>query len=277
MVLAAFLTTSLVVGAASAFRLLKAPAEAESRIALRMAIGMFALVAPLQVAAGHLSGELVLEHQPLKTAAIEGWWETRADQPLDLVGIPDRDAAENRYGVAIPGIGNWVQGGPRGEVLSGLDGYPREDWPVVWLVFWSFRIMVGLGLAMVGLGIWGLWLWARGRIETTRLFLRAAVLMGPSGFGAVIAGWVVAEAGRQPYVIYGVLRTADAVSPVGAGQVSASLIAFLIVYAIVFSAGAIYILRLIAEGPVDGAAEPMPTVQRAPGTPLAAAPDEAAP
>lgn len=277
MVLAAFLTTSLVVGAASAFRLLKAPAEAESRIALRMAIGMFALVAPLQVAAGHLSGELVLEHQPLKTAAIEGWWETRADQPLDLVGIPDRDAAENRYGVAIPGLGNWVQGVPRGEVLSGLDGYPREDWPVVWLVFWSFRIMVGLGLAMVGLGVWGLWLWARGRIEGTRLFLRTAVLMGPSGFAAVIAGWIVAEAGRQPYVIYGVLRTADAVSPVGAGQVSASLIAFLIVYAIVFSAGAIYILRLIAEGPVDGAAEPMPTVQRAPGTPLAAAPDEAAP
>lgn len=276
MVLAAYLTTSLVVGAASAYRLLKAPGEAESRIALRMAIGMFALVAPLQVAAGHVSGEMVRVHQPLKLAAIEGWWETRADQPLDLVGIPDRDLGETRYGVAIPGIGNWVQGVSRGEVLSGLDGYPREDWPVVWLVFWSFRIMVGLGLGMVGLGVWGLWLWARGRIETTRLFLRSAVLMGPSGFIAVIAGWVVAEAGRQPYVIYGVLRTSEAVSPVGAGAVSASLIAFMVIYAVVFSAGAIYILRLIAEGPVAGAHEPMPTVQRAPGTPLAAAPDEAA-
>ena len=134
--------------------------------------------------------------------------------------------------------------------------------------------MVGLGFAMIGLGLWGAFLWWRKRIETTPLFLRACILMGPMGFVAVIAGWTVAEVGRQPWTVYGLMRTADSVSPVSAGQVSTSLIAFLVVYAIVFSVGALYILRLIAEGPVPGAAERPPPVPRAPCTPLAAAPDQ---
>lgn len=273
MTLAAYLTTALVVGAASAWILLKDRVQVESRMALRMAIGMFAIVAPLQLVAGHASGKMVLEHQPLKTAAIEAIWRSGPDQPQSLVGLPDREARETHFEIAIPGVGNMIQGVPKDQPLQGLDAFPRADWPVVGLVYWSFRVMVGLGLAMIGLGAWGVWLIIRQRLEESTWFLRAAVAMGPAGFVAVIAGWIVAEVGRQPWTIHGVLRTADSASPVGAGQVTVSLLAFMVIYAVVFSAGAVYILRLIGAGP---GAEPRPPQGegRAPGTALAAAPAE---
>lgn len=276
MVMAAYLTTALSVGAASAFRLLKKGDETESATTLKMAVGMFALMAPLQLLAGHFSGENVREHQPLKLAAIEAYWTSKAPQDFSLMGLPDRTAKATRFEIAVPGLGNLVQGVSKRTVLKGLDAWPRNDWPVVALVYWSFRIMVGLGIAIIGLGLWGAVQWLRGRIETDRWFQRAAVAMGPAGFVAVICGWVTAEAGRQPYVVYGALRTDHAVSPVGAGQVSTSLLVFLAVYAVVFSVGALYILRLMAEGPVAGAQAPIQT-DRAPGTPLAAAPDEPPP
>ncbi|RYF89372.1 MAG: cytochrome ubiquinol oxidase subunit I [Caulobacteraceae bacterium] len=276
MALAAFLTTALAVGGASAFVLLRDRQQPESRMALRMAIGMFAIVAPLQLVLGHVSGEVVRHHQPLKLAAIEAYWETRADQPQSLVGLPDREARKTHGEIAIPGIGNLIQGVPKDTVIQGLEDWPRQDWPVVGLVYWAFRVMVGLGLAMIGLGAWGVWRCLRGGPEASPWFLRASVLMAPMGFVAVVSGWIVAEVGRQPWVIYGVLRTRDAVSPVGAGQVSASLLGFMIVYAIVFSAGAIYILRLMARGPAPHEAAPTPA-DRAPGSPMAAAPDEEAP
>lgn len=274
MSLAAYLTTALVVGGASAWILLKDRTQAESRMALRMAIAMFAIVAPLQLLAGHDSGKLVLEHQPLKTAAIEAYWTSGPDQPQSLVGLPDRAAGKTHFELAIPGIGNLVQGVPKEQSLKGLDAFPHDDWPVVGLVYWSFRVMVGLGLAMIGLGVWGVWLIVRKRLEDSTGFLRAAVVMGPAGFVAVIAGWIVAEVGRQPWTIYGVLRTADSASPVGPGQVSASLLAFMVIYAVVFSAGAVYILRLIHQGPSSVAEVPPAGEGRAPGTPLAAAPPE---
>ncbi|MDP1739377.1 MAG: cytochrome ubiquinol oxidase subunit I [Caulobacter sp.] len=270
MTLAAYLTTALVVGAASAWILLKDRAQTESRMALRMAISMFAIVAPLQLLAGHESGRMALEHQPLKTAAIEAIWESGPDQPQSLVGLPDRDAGRTHFEIAIPGVGNLIQGVPKTRPIQGLDAFPRADWPVVGLVYWSFRVMVGLGLAMIALGVWGVWLIVRTRLEESTWYLRAAVAMGPAGFVAVIAGWIVAEVGRQPWTIYGVLRTADSASPVGAGQVTVSLLAFMVIYAVVFSAGAVYILRLIGVGP---ATEPeLPHGEgRAPGTALAAA------
>ena len=274
MSLAAYLTTALVVGGASAWILLKDRTQPESRMALRMAIAMFAIVAPLQLLAGHDSGKLVLEHQPLKTAAIEAYWKSGPDQPQSLIGLPDRTAGKTHFELAIPGIGNLVQGVPKDQSLKGLDAFPRADWPVVGLVYWSFRVMVGLGLAMIGLGVWGVWLIARKRLDESTWFLRAAVAMGPAGFVAVIAGWIVAEVGRQPWTIYGVLRTADSASPVGPGQVSASLLAFMVIYAVVFSAGAVYILRLINQGPSPAAEVPPAGEGRAPGTPLAAAPPE---
>ena len=273
MVLAAYLSTALVVGAASAWRLLKEPGQAESRIALRMAIGMFALVAPLQLVIGDVSGKIVGERQPSKLAAIEGFWETRAGQPFNLVAWPDRDAQKNLWEISIPKLGSLITHGSVDARVTGLRAFAPADQPPAAVVFWAFRIMVGLGLAMIGLGFWGLWLWVRRRLERTRPFLWATVAMGPAGFIAVIAGWTTAEVGRQPYVVFGALRTAQAVSPILAGQVSASLAAFLVVYAIVFSVGALYILRLVAEGPVPGAEEPPPDVPRAPGTAQAATPD----
>ena len=272
MVMAAYLTTSLVVGAASAWQLLHDPERKPSRTALKMAVGMFAVVAPLQLVAGHWSGEVVRERQPLKLAAIEAYWTTKAPQGLTLIGLPDRTAKTTRFAVTIPKIGNLVEGVSPSTPLKGLDAWPRKDWPVVGLVFWSIRIMVGLGLLLIGLGAGGDVQWLRGRLFADRWFLRAAVAMGPSGFLAVVCGWVTAEAGRQPYTIYGFLRTDHSMSPVGAGQVSTSLAMFLVAYAIVFTVGVLYILRLIAEGPEAGAAEPVPT-GRAPGSPLAGAPD----
>jgi cytochrome d ubiquinol oxidase subunit I len=144
-------------------------------------------------------------------------------------------------------------------------------------VFWAFRVMVGLGLAMIGLGLWGAWLIWRDAVERARAFLWTCVAMGPMGFVAVIAGWVVAEVGRQPFVIYGVMRTSEGVSPVAAGAVSASLLAFMAIYALIFGAGALYILRLIAEGPVAGSREAPPPQPRAPGSALAAAPEDPKP
>ena len=274
MVLAAYLSTSLVVGAASAFQLLRDPIQPESRIALKMAIGMFAIVAPLQLYIGDLSGRQVGQLQPSKLAALEGFWETRAGQPFHVVAWPDRDAQRNDFEVSIPKLGSLITHGDANAVVTGLKAFPREDQPPAAIVFWAFRIMVALGLLMIALGLWGAWLWLRGRIERCRPFLMACTAMGPAGFVAVIAGWTTAEVGRQPYVVFGALRTADAVSPVHAGQVSASLIAFLIVYAIVFTVGALYILRLIAEGPVPAATAGPPAKPRPPGWAMSAAPDE---
>ena len=275
MLIAAFMTTALVVGGASAWQLLRRRDQAESRLALTMAVGLIAVLAPVQLLVGHWSGEVAREHQPQKLAAIEAYWETRANHPLILFAIPDRDAQANHLEVAIPGAGVIVA--PPDEVVQGLDTWPREDQPPVFLVFWSFRVMVGLGLLMIALGVWGAWLVWRKRLTENRLFLRFATLMGPAGFVAVIAGWIVTEVGRQPWVVQGLLRTADAVSPVTTGSVATSLLIYVTVYAIVFVAGAIYILRLIAEGPTAGAAEHRPEAQRAPGTPLAAAPEDKTP
>ena len=277
MALAAYLTTALVVGGASAWRLLRQPKEEESRLALRMAIGMFAIVAPLQLLVGDLSGKEVERLQPAKLAAIEAFWETRTEQPFHILAWPDRAAEGNRFALSVPKVGSFITGGSIGAEVKGLKDFAPQDRPPVFLVFWAFRVMVGLGVLMIGLGAWGAWLmWRTKGPEHSRWFLRAAVAMGPAGFVAVICGWIVAEVGRQPYVIYGVMRTAEAVSPVSAGQVSASLLAFMIVYAVIFSVGVLYILRLIGRGPA--VADDAPSeAHRPPGYALAHAPDEGPP
>ena len=279
MLLAAFMTTALVVGGASAWRVLKekrgSKVWTESRIALVMAIGLVAVAAPLQLVVGHWSGEVAHKHQPSKTAAIEGYWETRANQPLHLFGIPDREAQKNHFQVSIPGIGNMIQNLPKDEVIQGLDAWPREDQPPPFIPFFGFRIMVGLGLLMIALGGVGAVLIWRKRLFESRWFLKFCVAMGPSGFIAVLAGWMVTEVGRQPWVVYGVLKTRDAVSPVTTAEVATSLTVYVLVYALVFTAGALFILRLMAEGPKAALAEPDPRQDRAPGSALAKAPADA--
>jgi cytochrome d ubiquinol oxidase subunit I len=267
MVLAAFLTTAMVVAGASAFALLTKKAVAESGTALRMAVLMMALVAPLQIIAGHQSGEVAHHYQPAKVAAMEGWWETRSQQPTLLFGWPDEEAETTHAAIGIPGMGSWFVAGDANAELQGLKAFPKEDRPPVWITFWAFRIMVAMGLVMVALGIWGAAVWALKRIDRASLYHRALVLAAPSGFVAVLCGWIAAEVGRQPFVVYGVLRTADAVSPVAAGTVATSLLFFMIVYAIVFSAGALYILRLMARGP-DTEEPPPKETSEPPGSPL---------
>ena len=273
MIMAAYLSTALVVGAASAFRLTRTPGQAESRVALRMAIGMALLVAPLQLMVGDASGKQVGEVQPSKLAAIEAFWDTKGHQAFNLIAWPDRAVQGNRFALSIPEIGSWITHGHADAVVTGLKAYPPADQPPVAVVFWAFRIMVGLGLLMIAQGVWGAWLWARRKLEASRLFLGFSTLMGPAGFLAVVAGWTTAEVGRQPYVVFGHLRTDQAVSPVGAGPVSLSLLIFVIIYAVVFCAGALYILRLMAAGPA-AADLPPSAMPRSPGSALAAAPHE---
>ncbi|HEY2480632.1 MAG TPA: cytochrome ubiquinol oxidase subunit I, partial [Caulobacteraceae bacterium] len=198
MVLAAYLVTALAVGAASAFILMKDNRQGESRLALRMAIGMIAITAPLQLAVGDYAGKQVLHRQPSKLAAIEAFWDTKSGQAFHIVAWPDRKIAANRFAVSIPRLGSLITAGDANATVTGLKDFAPADRPPVGVVFWAFRVMVGLGLAMIGLGLWGAWLWFTGGPERSPLFLRAAVAMGPSGFIAVIAGWTVAEVGRQP-------------------------------------------------------------------------------
>jgi cytochrome d ubiquinol oxidase subunit I len=267
MTLAAYLTTSFVVGAVGAWHLLRDRDDPAARLMFSMAMWMAALVAPLQVLAGDLHGLNTLEHQPAKVAAMEGHYQTRRGAPLILFGLPDNAAGVTRYALEIPKAGSLIlKHDPDGLVL-GLENWPREDWPNVALVFWSFRIMVGIGLLMVAIGVWSLVQRLRGRLYVAPRLHRAAVLMGPLGFVAVLAGWVVTEVGRQPYTVYGLLRTVDSASPVEAPAVGASLVTFVVVYTLVFGAGVYYILRLMRQHPaaID---MPGPDAGEAPGTGL---------
>jgi cytochrome d ubiquinol oxidase subunit I len=198
MVLAAYLTTAMVVAGASAFTLLTKKAVAEGGTALRMGVLMMAIVAPLQIVAGHESGKVAHEYQPAKVAAMEGWWQTRTQQPTLLFGWPDEQAETTHAAIGIPGMGSWFVAGDANAELQGLKAFPKEDRPPVWITFWAFRIMVGMGLAMVALGVWGVAVWALKRIDRASLYHRALVLAAPSGFIAVLAGWIAAEVGRQP-------------------------------------------------------------------------------
>ncbi|MEJ0058696.1 MAG: cytochrome ubiquinol oxidase subunit I [Terricaulis sp.] len=273
MVLAAYLTTAMVVAGAAAFGFLKGRATPENKTSLRMAILMMALVAPLQMVVGHASGEVAHEYQPAKVAAMEGWWETRAGQPTLLFALPDEDGERNAAELGIPGAGSWFVAGDASAELQGLKEFPEADRPPVAIVFWAFRIMVGMGLAMIALGLFGAGAWLLKKLDGARWYHRALVAASPAGFVAVLSGWIAAEVGRQPFVVYGVVRTADAVSPVDGAQVALSLLVFIIVYAIVFSAGALYILRLIAQGADTD--ETPPQSDEPPGTPLGAAVREA--
>jgi cytochrome d ubiquinol oxidase subunit I len=249
MVLAAFLTTSFVVGAVAAWHLLKDRTSEPARIMFAMAVMMAAVVAPIQVIAGDQHGLNTQKHQPAKIAAMEGHFKTQSGAPLILFGIPDMDAAETKYKIEIPKLGSLILGHSFDATVVGLDQIPREDWPNVPIVFWSFRVMVGIGMLMLLYGIAGAALSARRRLFKSDLYLRWAVLMGPTGFVAILSGWFVSEVGRQPFVVYGLMRTADAASPIGAPGVAASLLGFFIVYMIVFGAGVYYMLKLMARPP----------------------------
>lgn len=249
MVFAAYLTTSFVVGAVGAWHLLKNRSSQPARVMLGMAVLMAALVAPLQLLVGDAHGLNTQDHQPAKVAAMEGHFESQRGAPLILFGWPDMDEAETKYAIGIPKLGSLILKHDLDGEVTGLDAFPREDWPNVPVVFWAFRIMVGIGMLMILYGLAGAVQFLRKRLFDTRWYHRWAVLMGPLGFLAVLAGWFVTEVGRQPYLVFGLVRTADVVSPIGAPGVAGSLFAFVVVYLTVFAAGSFYILRLMRRTP----------------------------
>ncbi|MGE0179328.1 MAG: cytochrome ubiquinol oxidase subunit I [Sphingomonas sp.] len=252
-VLAAYLTTALVVGGVGAWHLLGKRDTPEVKTMFSMAMWMLALVAPVQIVAGDLHGLNTLEHQPAKVMAMEGHFQSHPNgAPLILFGIPDSAAETVRYAVEIPKLSSFILRHDFNAPLAGLDTIPVENRPPVGIVFWSFRVMVGLGVLMFGLGLLGLFMRWRKRLYESKLLHRFALAMGPAGFVAVIAGWVTTEVGRQPFVIYNLLRTRDAVSPIATPGVTGSLIAFVIVYFAVFAAGTWYILKLMAHAPKAG-------------------------
>lgn len=258
MVLAAYLTTAFVVGAVGALHLLRERTNRDARRMFSMAMWMAAIVAPIQIVAGDMHGLNTLEHQPVKIAAMEGHWEKQAGAPLILFGMPDSEAEETKYAIEIPKLSAFILTHDWNGVTPGLKDVAPEDRPPVAIVFWSFRVMVGLGTLMALVGVVSLYLRWREALYETRWFHRAALVMGPSGFVAVLAGWITTEVGRQPYTVFGLLRTADSVAPIDAPAVATSLLAFIIVYFTVFGAGTWYILRMMNKapggvGPVAGA------------------------
>jgi len=249
MVTAAYLTTAFTVAGIGAFYLWRQRHLAHARVMLGMAMIMAVFVAPMQLLFGDLHGLNTYEYQTVKVAAMEGLWETRRGAPLLLFGWPDQEAEVTRYPVEIPKLSSLIlTHGWEGEV-KGLKAWPPDERPPVALVFWTFRVMVGVGMLMIATGVIALVLFLTGRLFETRWFQYWCMALTPAGFIAVLSGWIVTEVGRQPWMIQGQLRTADSVSPVIGTSVAISLVAFIFIYVFVFGAGSYYILKLIGKGP----------------------------
>jgi cytochrome bd ubiquinol oxidase subunit I len=263
-VTAAYLTTALAIGAVGAWHLLRDRSNPHARKMFSMAMWMAALVAPVQIFVGDRHGLNTFEHQPAKIMALEGHYDSYpSGAPLYLFGLPNDREQRLDYAVGIPGLGSLLLKHDPDAPLAGLDTIPDDRQPPAAIIFWSFRIMVGIGFLMLGLGLWSLWARLRHRLYEWPALHRAALVMGPSGFIAVIAGWITTEVGRQPYTIYGLLRTADSASPLAAPAVAASLAAFVLVYFAVFGVGTWYILRLMGRPPLSDEEDPG-AVERAP-------------
>ncbi|MFZ1906356.1 MAG: cytochrome ubiquinol oxidase subunit I [Steroidobacteraceae bacterium] len=253
MSLAAFIVVATIVAGCAAWHLLNGHSGEGVKKSFSMAVGMILAAAPIQMIAGDAHGLNTLAHQPAKIAAIEGLWEReKGGTSLNLVGWPDMQEERTKYALSIPHLGSLILTHTWTGEIAGLNEFAPADRPDSTIVFWSFRIMVGMGLLMLLLGVLGLVLRLRNRLYDTRWFQRFALAMGPSGLIALLAGWITTEVGRQPWVVYGVLRTADAASPLSAQQVGTSLLILVIVYFLVFGTGIYYMLKLMAKGPDAG-------------------------
>jgi cytochrome d ubiquinol oxidase subunit I len=265
---AAYLTTGFVVLAVGARYLLAGKFLPEARTMMKMGLGLMAILAPLQLFIGDQHGLNTLEHQPIKIAAMEGHWDGSKPGALILFAWPDEKAEMNRFEISIPrGASLILRHDPNG-LFPGLTSVPPQDRPPVPSVFFSFRVMVGVGVFMIAAALYGVLLWWRGTLFETRWFLWILSHGWWTGFVAVIAGWVVTESGRQPWLVQGILRTADATSPVPGASILGTLALFIFAYGIVFSMGVFYINRLIAKGP-EGRAVDVP--EGFPNRPLMAA------
>jgi cytochrome bd ubiquinol oxidase subunit I len=273
MLFGAFLTTGMCVAATGAWYTLRNIHRPEARVMLHWGLGFVALLIPVQLFFGHLTGEYVLKYQPAKFAAIEARWKNEQPAYETLIAIPDTKAEKNLFAISVPKLGSMIASGSWTAPEVGLESFPREDRPPVVIPFFAFRIMAGMGMIMLAVSWLGNLLRFRGRLETSRWFLWATFLAFPTGFIAILTGWYTAEVGRQPWVVYGLLRTRDAVTPsLTADNVLFSLTGYILVYAVFVSFGTYYIYKLLREGPtVPAASIPGAT----PSRPMAFADDAA--
>lgn len=249
MLTAAYLTTSFMIGGVGAWYLLKKLHVKHARIMLGMAMIMALFVAPFQILVGDAHGLNTIEHQPSKIAAMEGLWDTQKGAPLVLFAIPDEENETNKFEIAIPKLSSLILTHNLDGEVKGLKDWPRAERPPVTVVFFAFRIMVAIGLLMTLTGIIALFLFLRKRLFDTKWFQMWCVAMAPSGFIAVLAGWFVTEVGRQPYTVFGVLKTADSSSPVLGEYVAISLLAFIVVYMLLLISALVYTSKLVRKGP----------------------------
>jgi cytochrome d ubiquinol oxidase subunit I len=250
MAIAAFIVAALVVAATGAWHLLKGRRDPAVKKMFSMALWLLLILTPIQAVVGDQHGLNTRKYQPAKIAAIEGLWDTeKGGTALNLFGIPDMKAETTRYAVSIPHLGSLILTHSWDGEIRGLKEFPREDRPNSTVVFWSFRVMAGLGMLMIAMSALAWVMRRHGRLYEARWFQKFVVAMGPTGFITLLAGWITTEAGRQPWVVYGVMRTAQAASPLTAQQVGISLMAFVIVYFLVFGTGVYYLLKLMRMGP----------------------------
>jgi cytochrome bd ubiquinol oxidase subunit I len=273
-VTAFLVTTAFVILAVGAYYLRRNRSVAESKIMVRMSLLFLLFTVPLQIVIGDLHGLNSLEHQPAKVAAMEGLWETDRGVAASIFAIPDEKAEKNHFEVAIPKLASlYLTHEWNGEV-KGLKEWPREDRPPVAIVYFAFRIMVGIGLLMLFIVITGLYLWKRGTLFTTQWYLRLCTWAGGAGFIAVLAGWTTTEVGRQPWVVYGLMRTEHAVTPSLTGSdVALSLAFYMISYLFIFGGGLILLRRLVMIGPAKAEEEENFDVKAHPKRPLSAITD----
>jgi cytochrome d ubiquinol oxidase subunit I len=252
-----YITTGFAVVAVGSYLLLRQRSVGEARTIVSITLWLLSVLVPLQIFIGDQHGLNTLEHQPAKLAAIEAHWETGGNVPLILFAIPDDEGERNRFTIEVPYLGSLILTHSLDGTVKGLKDFPVDQRPPVALPFFGFRIMVGIGLLMLGMVVLSWWLRWRGTLFDNRFFQRASIAIAPLGFLAVLAGWTTTEVGRQPWVVYGQMRTADAVSPSLTGQdVLMSLILYIIVYLIIFPAGALVMARVVKKGPdAEGAKE----------------------
>ncbi|WP_108446525.1 cytochrome ubiquinol oxidase subunit I [Halomonas denitrificans] len=255
MVLASFLTGGFVVAGVSAWYLLIGRDREANRKALSMCLWLLLVLAPTQAVVGDFHGLNTLEHQPTKVAAMEGNWERSANTPLLLFAWPDQEAQENRLEIGIPSLASLILTHDAEGEVPGIGEVPPEEQPPVWIVFWAFRIMVALGLAMIAVALAGLWLRRGGRVYEHRGFLQLMRVMTVTPFVAVLAGWVVTETGRAPWLVYGLMSHAEGLTPsLTGGMALFTLLGYMAVYAVVFCCGVYYLTRVVRQGMLPEAA-----------------------
>jgi cytochrome d ubiquinol oxidase subunit I len=276
-VVAFYVTTGFVVIGVAAYLLRQRRFLNESRTMLSMTLWLLSVLVPLQILIGDQHGLNTLEHQPTKLAAIEAHWTTGSRVPLVLFAVPDEAAEANRYAVEVPDLGSLILTHDLNGTVRGLKDWPAADRPPVAIPFFAFRIMVGIGLVMLALIAVSWWLRGRGRLYDTNWFLLSCQIASPLGFIAVLAGWTTTEVGRQPWTVYGLLRTADSVSPSLTGaDVLISLLGYAVVYLIMFPVGIVLMARIVRGGLTEAAVSPAPIESGRPQLPVHALPSSQA-